>query len=71
MPDKNGIGKSSLKENVSLFNDVNNGNSSDRYFGKHLSLLQKKNFNRLTFAHININSIMNKFDLLVHGITFL
>ena len=53
MSDKNRISKSSLKENVSLFNYVSNGNYSDRYFGKHLSLIRKKNFNGLIFAHIS------------------
>ena len=33
-----------------------------------LSLLRKNSFNRLIFAHININSERNKFELLVHEI---
>lgn len=72
--DKNSIGKTSHKENVSLFNDVNNDNGSDRYFGEHLSLLQRKNFNCVIFAHININFIRGKFDLsvcLMVAVTFL
>ena len=41
---------------------------SNSYFGDQLSSLRKKNLNRLIFAHLNINSIRNKFDQLVNGI---
>ena len=34
-----------------------------------LNFLRKGNFNRLVLAHININSIRNKFDTLVQQIT--
>ena len=68
MSDKNRISKSSLKEYVNLFNNEHNGDCFDRYFGKHLSLLRKKNCCRLIFAHINIKSIRNKFSLLGQGI---
>ena len=41
---------------------------SNSYFGDQLSSLRKKNLNRLILAHLNINSIRNKFDQLVNGI---
>ena len=34
-----------------------------------LNFIRKANFNRLVLAHININSIRNKFDILVQQIT--
>ena len=37
-------------------------------FGDQLSSLQKRNLNCLILAHLNINSIRNKFDQLVNGI---
>ena len=70
MFDKNNFGKSFHKENVSLFNDVNDDSGSDMYLDGHLSLLREKNFNRLFFAHISINSISNNFDPLIHGNIF-
>ena len=41
---------------------------SNSYFGDQLSSLRKKKLNRLILAHLNINSIRNKFDQLVNGI---
>ena len=41
---------------------------SNSYFGDQLSSLRKKNLNRLILAHLNINSVSNKFDQLVNGI---
>ena len=41
---------------------------SNSYFRDQLSSLRKKNLNRLILAHLNINSIRNKFDQLVNGI---
>ena len=41
---------------------------SDSYFGGQLNSLRKKNLNRLILAHLNINSIRNKFNQLVNGI---
>ena len=38
------------------------------YFGDQLSSLRKKNLNRLVLAHLNINSIRNRFDQLVNVI---
>ena len=40
----------------------------NKHFGDYLSSLRKNNLNRLIFAHLNINSIRNKFDQLVNGI---
>ena len=40
----------------------------NKHFGDYLSSLHKNNLNRLIFAHLNINSIRNKFDQLVNGI---
>ena len=36
---------------------------------RNLKFIRKGNFNRLVLAHININSIRNRFDNLVHQIT--
>ena len=41
---------------------------SNRYFEDQLSSLRKKNLNRLFLAHLNINSMRNKFYQLVSGI---
>ena len=41
---------------------------SNSYFRHQLSSLRKKNLNRLILAHLNINSIRNKFYQLVNGI---
>ena len=38
------------------------------FFGKHFSNPRNRNLNCLLFAHININSVRNKFDQLVDGI---
>ena len=38
------------------------------YFGETLKILRRSNINRIIFAHININSLRNKFDQLVDGI---
>ena len=40
----------------------------DNNFEKNLYNLRKNNINRVIFAHININSIRNKFDLLMNGV---
>ena len=40
----------------------------NKHFGDYLSSLRKNNLNRLIFAHLNINSIRNKFDQLVNSI---
>ena len=40
----------------------------NKHFGDYLSSFRKSNLNRLIFAHLNINSIRNKFDQLVNGI---
>ena len=36
---------------------------------KNLNFIRKGNFNRFVLAHININSIRNKFDILVQKMT--
>ena len=51
-----------------MFNDAYYDSSSDSYFGEHLSLLLQKNFNRVIFATITVNSVRNNFALLVYGI---
>ena len=43
-------------------------NNSENY-SLYLKQLKSKNVNRLIFAHININSIRNKFEMLVDGIS--
>ena len=43
-------------------------NDSENY-SLHLKQLKSKNVNRLIFAHININSIRNKFEMLVDGMS--
>ena len=44
-------------------------------YTNHLQTIRKKNVNKLIFAHLNINSIRNKFDSVVkdisHNIDFL
>ena len=40
----------------------------DNNFEKNLYNLRKNNINRVIFEHININSIRNKFDLLMNGV---
>ena len=44
-------------------------NAKKRKENTNLNFLRKGNFNRLVLAHININSIRNKFDTLVQQIT--
>ena len=56
-----------LSYNLNSSNDHFDVNSNSYFVGQ-LSSLRKKNLNRLILAHLNINSIRNKFNQLVNGI---
>ena len=58
-----------LNENIASFtNNSESFYSNQTHFSEKLSSMRKKNINRVIIAHININSIRYKFDLLVDGI---
>ena len=48
--------------------DCNDGHMSNSPYADNLKFIRKDNLNKLIIAHLNINSIRNKFDFLVDKI---
>ena len=47
---------------------IRNPNLEPEYFGNKLKPLLTSNLHRIVIAHININSIRNKFEVLLNGV---
>ena len=40
-----------------------NSSLNEKFFGYNLKVLKKENANRISFSHLNIKAIWNKFDI--------